>query len=256
MVEAESKHDNLSIRQRFYRFEQNKQRLTMLRLLLLKFRPESALVFCNTKRETDEVAEELRSTGIAALALHGDLEQRERDQMLVRFANRSASVLVATDVAARGLDIDQLDAVINYHIARDPEVHVHRIGRTGRAGNKGLACTLFSSNEDYRAARLEEYLDQKIEVEELPPFSLLEKPAYRPPMVTIQIDGGRRQKVRPGDILGALTGENGIAGKQVGKIHIFENCAYVAVNRDAAKPALRKLSAGKLKGRMFRVRRI
>ncbi|MEE4217597.1 MAG: ATP-dependent RNA helicase DbpA [Xanthomonadales bacterium] len=256
MIEAKSKHDEHSIRQRFYRFEQNKQRPTMLRLLLLKFRPESALVFCNTKRETDEVADELRSHGISALALHGDLEQRERDQMLVRFSNRSASVLVATDVAARGLDIDQLDAVINYHMARDPEVHVHRIGRTGRAGHKGLACTLFSASEDYRAARLEEYLDRKIEVEALPPFSLLEKPAYRPPMVTLQIDGGRKQKVRPGDILGALTGENGIAGKQVGKINIFENCAYVAVNRDAAKPALRKLGSGRLKGRMFRVRRV
>jgi ATP-independent RNA helicase DbpA len=159
-------------------------------------------------------------------------------------------------IAARGLDIEQLDAVINYHIARDPEVHVHRIGRTGRAGNKGLACTLFSSKEDYRAARLEEYLDQKIEIDELPPFKLLEKSAYRPPMVTLQIDGGRKQKVRPGDILGALTGENGIAGKQVGKINVFEFFAYVAVNRDAAKPALRKLSAGKLKGRFFRVRRI
>ena len=255
-VKVDASHGSGSIRQRFYRFEQNKQRETVLRLLLLKFRPESTLVFTNTKRETEEVADELRSHGFSALALHGDLEQKARDQVLVRFANRSTSVLVATDVAARGLDIEQLDAVINYHIARDPEVHVHRIGRTGRAGNKGLACTLFSSKEDYRAARLEEYLDQKIEVDELPPFKLLEKSAYRPPMVTLQIDGGRKQKVRPGDILGALTGENGIAGKQVGKINIYDFCAYVAVNRDAAKPALRKLSAGKLKGRSFRIRRI
>ena len=256
MVQVASTHDNASIRQHFFRFEQNKQRLTALRLLLLNYRPGSALIFCNTKRETEEVADELRSDGFSALALHGDLEQRARDQTLVRFANKSASILVATDVAARGLDIDALDAVINYQIARDVEVHTHRIGRTGRAGSKGLALTLFSEKETYRVERLEEYLDQTIEAEKLPPFSLLEKPAYKAPMATLQIDGGRKQKVRPGDILGALTGKNGIAGKQVGKIHIFDNCCYVAVTRDAVRPAFKKLSEGKLKGRSFRVRRI
>ena len=256
MVQVDSTHDSASIRQLFFRFEQNKQRLTTLRLLLLKYRPGSALVFCNTKRETEEVADELRSDGFSALALHGDLEQRARDQTLVRFANKSASILVATDVAARGLDIDALDAVINYQLARDVEVHTHRIGRTGRAGSKGLALTLFSEKETYKVERLEEYLGQTIEAEKLPPFSLLEKPAYKAPMSTLQIDGGRKQKVRPGDILGALTGKNGIAGKQVGKIHIFDNCCYVAVTRDAVRPAFRKLSEGKLKGRSFRVRRI
>ena len=234
MVKVASTHDSASIRQRFFRFEQNKQRLTALRLLLLKYRPESTLVFCNTRRETQEVADELRSDGFSALALHGDLEQRARDETLVRFANKSVSILVATDVAARGLDIDALDAVINYHIARDLEVHIHRIGRTGRAGSKGLACTLYSEKEAYKVERLEEYLEQAIEPESLPPFSMLEKPVYKAPMSTLQIDGGRKQKVRPGDILGALTGKNGIAGKQVGKIHIFDNCAYVAVTRGAA----------------------
>lgn len=256
VVKVASTHDNASIRQHFYRFELNKHRMAALRVLLMKNRPESALVFCNTKRETEEVADELRSHGLSALALHGDLEQRARDQTLVRFANKSVSILVATDVAARGLDIESVDAVINYHIARDPEVHVHRIGRTGRAGKKGMACTLYSEQESYRAERLEEYLGQRIEPEVLPSYSLLEKPAYKPVMVTLQIDGGKKQKVRPGDILGALTGTNGIAGKQVGKIHIFDNCSYVAVSRDAARPALRKLTEGKLKGRSFRVRRV
>jgi len=256
MVQVESTHDSTSIRQHFFRFEQNKQRLTALRLLLLRYRPGSALVFCNTRRETDEVAQELRSDGFSALALHGDLEQRARDQVLVRFANKSVSILVATDVAARGLDIDALDAVINYQLARDVEVHIHRIGRTGRAGSKGLALTLFSEKEVYKVERLEEYLDQKIEAENLPPFSLLEKPGYKAPMATLQIDGGKKQKIRPGDILGALTGANGIAGKQVGKIHICDNLSYVAVSRDAARPALRKLTEGKLKGRSFRARRI
>jgi ATP-independent RNA helicase DbpA len=230
--------------------------MAALRLLLLKFRPQSALVFCNTRLETEEVADELRTHGFSAMALHGDLEQRARDQALVRFANGSISVLVATDVAARGLDIDDLDAVINYHIARDPEVHVHRVGRTGRAGRKGIACSIYSEKESFRAERLGDYLGHAIEPEVLPPYSLLEKRGYKPAMVTLQIDGGKKQKIRPGDILGALTGSEGIAGKQVGKIHIYDNSSYVAISRDAAKPALKKLVDGKLKGRSFRARRI
>jgi ATP-independent RNA helicase DbpA len=256
LVQVAETHDNSSIRQHFFQFELNKHRLTALRLLLLHYRPGSTLVFCNTRRETEEVADELRSDGFSALALHGDLEQRQRDQTLVRFANKSVSILVATDVAARGLDIDALDAVINYQLARDVEVHIHRIGRTGRAGSKGIACTLYSAKEQYKVERLEEYLEKKIEPESLPPYSLLEKPGFKAPMATLQIDGGRKQKVCPGDLLGALTGKDGIAGKQVGKIHIFDNFAYVAVIRDAARPALRKLMDGKIKGRTFRVRRI
>ena len=255
-VKVESTHSSATIRQHFYSFGENKHRMTALRLLLLKQRPESTLVFCNTKREAQEVADELWGRGFAALALHGDLEQRQRDRTLVRFANRSISILVATDVAARGLDIDAVDAVINYHVANDPEVHTHRIGRTGRAGSKGVAHTIFSDKESYKIARLGEYLDQTIEAEPLPPYTLLEKPAYKPLMACLQIDGGKKQKVRPGDILGALTGANGVAGKQVGKIHIFDQATYVAVSRDAARQALRKLSEDKVKGRSFRARRI
>lgn len=253
MVKVASTHDNSSIEQQFYKLGRDESRLTALRLLLLKIRPESCLVFCNTKRETQQVADELAAHGFSALALHGDLEQKARDQILVRFTNKSASILVATDVAARGLDIDALDTVINYHIARDTEVHVHRIGRTGRAGNKGIACTLYSDNESYKLALLEDYIGHPIESHGLPPMSLLESPAYCARMVTLQIDGGKKQKVRPGDILGALTGKDGISGKDVGKIVIADNWAYVAINRNAAKDALRKLSDGKLKGRSFRV---
>ena len=255
-VQVDSTHDSASIQQHLYKVGDNQERLTAVRLLLLQHRPESAVVFCNTKLETQNLADELSSHGFSTLALHGDLEQRDRDQTLVRFSNKSASVLVATDVAARGLDIDSLDAVINYHIAHDTEIHVHRIGRTGRAGSKGIACTLYNEKESYKIARLEKYLNHTIDTEPLPPLSLLENPTYKPPMATLQIDGGKKQKLRAGDILGALTGENGIAGKQVGKIQIFDNWAYVAINRDATKSALKKLGEGKLKGRSFRVRRI
>lgn len=249
-------HDASSIAQSVYKINDDMDRFTALHLLLLQYRPNSAVVFCNTKQETQEVATALGDKGFCAVALHGDLEQKDRDQTLIQFANNSATILVATDVAARGLDIAALDAVINYHIAHDPEVHVHRVGRTGRAGSKGVACTLFYEKERYKIAQLEVYLDQTIEVQPLPPLSVLKTAAYQAAMSTIQIDGGKKQKVRAGDILGALTGENGIDGKQVGKINVYDNWAYVAVARDVVKRALKKLGQGKLKGRSFRVRQI
>ena len=254
LAKVASEHDRTTIEQHFYRVDDVAERLTALRLLLLQHTPESALVFCNTKQEAQDIAEDLRSHGFSALAIHGDLDQRDRDQTLVRFSNRSTAVLVATDVAARGLDIDSLDAVINYHIARDPEMHVHRIGRTGRAGNIGAAYSLISEKESYKVALLQDYLGQVISAEPLPASRLLDKQVNKPAMATLLIDGGKKQKVRPGDILGALTGANGIAGTQVGKINIFDNRSYVAVRQSVVKQALGKLTDGKLKGRSFRVR--
>lgn len=256
MVQVQSTHDKNTIDQHFYKVNDDTERMTALRLLLQKYQPTSAVVFCNTKRETQAVADELSGYGYSALALNGDLDQRQRDQALVRFANKSVSVLVATDVAARGLDIDALDAVINYQLPRDEEVHIHRIGRTGRAGSKGIACSLYSDKEAYKIALLEDYLDQLIVAEPLPPSKLLQMPAVKVQMETLQIDGGKKQKIRPGDILGALTGDGGVAGSDVGKINIFDHCAYVAVKMDSCHLALKKLSRGKLKGRSFRVRRI
>ncbi|MGQ4878583.1 ATP-dependent RNA helicase DbpA [Billgrantia sp. LNSP4103-1] len=249
-------HDHTTIRQRFYRVADEAERFFALRLLLLHHRPRSSVVFCNTRRETQEVADALCQAGFSALALHGDLEQRDRDRILILFANHSASILVATDVAARGLDIEALDAVFNYQIARDLEVHVHRVGRTGRAGGSGLACTLVTEQETYRLARLAEYLGEPLEEAPLPPGDVLAREPLKPAMATLQLDGGKKQKVRPGDILGALTGDGGIAGGQVGKIKVLERSAYVAVQREVAKVALAQLGTGKLKGRSFRARRV
>ncbi len=252
-VQVESTHDSSTIAQVFHEVEDS-ERVTALRLLLLQQRPDSAVVFCNTKIECAEVARDLARHGFSVQPLHGDLEQRDRDRTLVQFANKSISVLVATDVAARGLDIDALDAVLNYHIPRDLEVYVHRIGRTGRAGSSGLACTLFSAKERHKLAKLETLLEQPIEPAPLPPQSLLKTPGYKPPMVSLEIGAGKKQKLRPGDILGALTGDNGIDGKQVGKITLYDNWSCVAVRRGEVDTALEKLVRGKMKGRSFRVR--
>ena len=255
-VTVEETHDASSIRQHFYRVADDAGRFAALQRLLLHFQPASSVVFCNTKRETDEVAEALNAAGFSALALHGDLEQRDRDRLLILFANRSASILVATDVASRGLDIDALDAVFNYRLARELEVHVHRVGRTGRAGGYGVAATLVSEQDDYRLARLAELLGESLTPEPLPPRSVLQREPPAPAMATLQLGGGKQQKLRPGDILGALTGDAGLRGDQVGKIKVLASSAYVAVQREVAGVALERLSAGKLKGRSFRVRRV
>ncbi len=252
MVKVEQKHDNLTIEQHFYRVEDNKGRLEALRLLLLDKQPRSSVVFCNTKRETQQVADSLAEFGFSVLALHGDLEQRDRDQMLLQFANRSARILVATDVAARGLDIDELDAVFNYHIAYDTEVHIHRIGRTGRAGSSGAAYTFFGEEDGYKMAMIEEAMNKDIIGETLPPMSALNKQPQAAEMITIQIDAGKKQKIRPGDIVGALTGDNGLDFNDIGKIKVTEFRAYVAVTSKVSKQALNKLNKGKLKGRNYR----
>jgi len=252
--------DTKHIKQHFYTVESDQDRSLAVRLLLQTFKPESAVIFCTTKVQTQAVADELSSYGFNTLALHGDLEQKDRDQTLVRFSNKSVSVLVATDVAARGLDIDNLDLVINYHLSQDPEIHVHRIGRTGRAGNQGRACSLVAEKEVHKVIRLEDYLGQSIETELLPSSEVLNQPIPKASMATLQIDGGKKQKLRPGDILGALTRQSDkpmgqdISGAQVGKIQVFDLKAYVAVERKVTNIAIQKLTDGKLKGRKFKAR--
>jgi ATP-independent RNA helicase DbpA len=182
------------------------------------------------------------------------LEQRERDEVLTLFANQSCSVLVATDVAARGLDIAGLEAVINVELSRDPEVHVHRVGRSGRAGEKGLALSLVAPAEANRAQAIEDLQQAPLNWQRLDELVVKNREPLLPPMATLCINGGRKEKLRPGDILGALTGEAGIPGSQVGKIAIFDFQAFVAVERGIAKQALKRLSEGKIKGRSYKVR--
>ncbi len=255
MVTVESDHQPNVIEQLFYEVKKHERNNSLL-ALFEHYQPESTVVFCHTKKQCDEVAVWLREHQIEALAIHGDLDQRERDQVLVRFANNSCSVLVATDVAARGLDIKALQAVINYELPRDPEIYVHRIGRTGRAGEKGIALSLFTEFEHVRVKAIGDYqkkpsiIDVPASLDRDPGFSL------QPQMVTIQLDVGRKNKVRPGDILGALTGDAGLMGSQIGKIDIFDMSSYVAVERTALRQAMDYLAQGKVKGRSIRARKI
>ncbi len=248
-------HDEGVIEQLFFEVAKHERQTTLL-ALFEHYRPANAIVFCNTKKQCAEVADFMRQHDIEARAIHGDLEQRERDQVLLQLTNDSCPVLVATDVAARGLDIKALAMVVNYELPRDPEVYVHRIGRTGRAGELGKAFSIVVPAEAPRIRAIEDYQRQPCACDVLP--SLDRDPNYelKGSMFTIQLDSGRKQKVRPGDILGALTGDAGLSGDQIGKISIFDNSSYVAVTRSALRQAMNYLANGKVKGRSVRARRL
>lgn len=252
-VAVASQHDQSVIEQRFYEVDPQ-QRMDAVARLLLHFRPASSVVFCQTKQQCQELASLLDARKISAQALHGDLDQRERDQVLAMFANRSCCVLVATDVAARGLDIDGLEAVINLELPRDPAIHVHRIGRSGRAGAKGLALSLVAPAEAHRANAIEQQQGGALQWGNLDLLKERGEPRLLPAMTTLCINGGRKDKLRPGDILGALTGEDGLPGSAIGKIALYDFNAYVAVERELAPVALQRLSERKVKGRHFKAR--
>ena len=255
-IEIKAQAAQVTIEQRFYEITRP-QKFETVAKLLLHFRPVNTLAFCNTKQQCKDLVDYLQQQGIDAQALYGELEQRERDQVLAQFANRSCAVLVATDVASRGLDIDQLAAVINVDITPDPQVHVHRVGRTGRAGAAGLALSLATLNDMGRVGAIEVY--QKLSstwygLDTLTPAS--NQPLLAP-MVTLQILGGRKEKIRAGDVLGALTNAEGGSAytrEQIGKIQVTEFCTFVAVAREIAQAACAKLNAGRIKGKSVKVR--
>ncbi len=257
-VKVSQAQDQVRIDERFYQVANEQTRQEALRLLLLEQAQvqenEQAVVFCNTRADAQTVAGGLKSAGFSAAALHGDMEQKDRDQTLIRFSNGSLNVLVATDVAARGLDIAELALVINYHLPKEIEVYTHRIGRTGRAGEKGTALSLFTKGEVFRMEKLAALTGRKTSLHELPEAQTLNQNPARAGMSTLRIEGGKKQKLRPGDLVGALTKGEGIVGDQLGKIQVMDNWAYIAVERSIAKQAAKKISDGKIKGKSFRCR--
>ena len=256
-VETIATESTNKIAEYFYKITlENK--LSSLITRISNFKPENAIIFCNTKLESKKIAIELSNQGIEALAIHGDLEQHERNSVLVRFSNRSCPVLVATDVAARGLDIKELAMVVNYNIPNDQAIYTHRIGRTGRAGEEGIAITLYTDKqtriiEQYKSGndtRNFENIEEatiNVDKETENKFSLEAR------NVTIVIDGGKKDKVRPGDILGALTGDAGFEKKDIGKIDIFDRKSFVAIRKNLVDKVLAKLEKGRIKGRKFSV---
>ncbi len=235
------------------------QKLKALRWCLETHPHESALVFSNLKRTVAELGETLHHAGVSVDTLHGDLLQPERERVMAKFRNGSTRVLVATDVAARGLDVQQLELVVNFDLPDEPDVYVHRVGRTGRAGKKGLAVSLCTAEDREYLPGIERAIGRQLESVTLPQATRAKDSHAATPdlgatMATLRILGGRKDKLRPGDILGALTGEAcGLQGTDIGKIEIQDNVSYVAVNKNVAKTALAGLIAGRIKRMRFKV---
>ena len=254
-VAVDSLPAHTQIDQRFFSCEAAR-RLPALRCLLGHYQPEAAVVFCNTRQTVGEICAFLQEQGISAAALHGELEQRDRERVLAQFRQSSIRILVATDVAARGLDIDGLPAVVNYQLPYSADVYVHRVGRTGRAGESGLALSLFSDAERHRLEAIGDYLQRSPEVAAIDTLDGSGASLPPPAFVTLEIAAGRKDKIRPGDILGALTKEAGIDSGQVGRIEVLERVAYVAIAREVADLALGRLLNGRIKGRRLKLRRL
>lgn len=255
-VTIENDHTELEIEQRFYKVANNANKFQLLKSLLLHYCPDSTLVFCNTKDQTNQLAQQLSAEGYSAIALNGDMEQVERDIAMIRFSNQSCSILVATDVAARGLDIKELPAVINYDLAFESDVHIHRIGRTGRAGTKGLALSITVPADAERLRVIEEDNKMPLVWGNSGELNKTKKNLLSPEMVTLCINAGRKDKIRPGDILGALTKDAGIAGNKIGKIDIMAFNSYVAIHHTQASNAYQYFQSGNLKGRKVKVKRL
>lgn len=256
-VLIDEEHSEEDIEQHFYEVKTQSNKFPLLKALLLHYKPSSTLIFCNTKQQTADLSDFLSEAGFSAVALNGDMEQVERDLAMIRFVNQSCSILVATDVAARGLDIKELPAVINFELAFEHDVHIHRIGRTGRAGNKGLALSLTTPADALRVCAIEENLQRPItwrNAEELTIKNAADK--LLPEMITLCLDAGKKDKIRPGDILGALTKDAGLSGDKIGKIDIVALRSYVAIHRSQADKAYQYLQNGKLKGRKVNIKKM
>jgi len=254
-VSVESQHQPGVIEQVFYEVQKHQRNNTLL-ALFEHYHPTSAIVFCHTKKQCDAVAAWLNEQQSSSRALQGEREQRQRDRVMLQFANHSCPVLVATDVAARGLDVKSLQAVINYELPRDAQVYVHRIGRTGRAGEQGLALSIFTAAEQVRVSNIAAMTQQPAICDV---YDSLDRQAgfkLYAPVTTLEINVGRKDKIRPGDLLGALTGDAGLAAASIGKIDIFDQASFVAIDNSAFNQALDYMDHGKVKGRRVRARAI
>jgi len=234
-----------------------KDKFSFLMRVLQQHPSNATLVFCNQKATVDQLVQFMKDQGISCGALHGDLEQRDRERMMALFQNGSCRILIATDIAARGLDVDHLDLVVNYDLPNQTETYIHRVGRTGRAGRKGTAVTLSKGFDAIHIQEIEKAARMQFQK---PPLGFKNQhgmglASRQAPMQTLSISGGRQDKIRAGDILGALTGAaGGFKAADIGKIEIQDRWSYVAISSSLAETALQKLREGRIKGQKFQVK--
>lgn len=297
-----------------------KNKEEVLSRLLDMYNPKLSLVFCNTKKQVDELTSNLQGRGYFAEGLHGDLKQMQRDRVMNSFRNGKTDILVATDVAARGIDVDDVEAVFNYDVPQDDEYYVHRIGRTGRAGREGRAFTLVVGREVFKLRDIQRYCNTKIKLQPIPSVNDVtavkaekildkvhnlvmeedlskmialiedrvneeeytslelaaaflklamgdesgreeEEKGYKDfgdtgaeaGMVRLFVNLGKKQNVRPGDILGAIAGETGMPGKLIGSIDMYDKYTFVEVPREYASEVINTMKAAKIKGKSVNI---
>lgn len=237
------------INQVFYKIQNNKD--ICIKDLIKKYEAKSTLIFVNRKDKCEELADFLYEDGMDVLTLHSNLEQKERNEVLTLFSNKSYPILIASDVAARGIDIDDIDLIINYDMALNKKTHQHRIGRTARAGKQGTAVSLYSSYDEEMLDELKEEFDNLVfeNIDSLESNDYVIDSEFR----TIFINGGKKHKIRAGDILGALCAGLNMDKSNIGDITIFDFCSYVAIKKEFLKEALKGLEKGKIKNKKFRV---
>ncbi len=247
-VENEEK---VHIKQKFYEVLED-SKTALIPALISQNKAKSILIFCNMKIKCDQLADDLYALGLDVLTLHSDLEQKQRDETIILFSNKSYPVLIATDVASRGLHIDDVDLVINFDLSLDEKIHTHRIGRTARAGKGGLAISLYTQNDMDRVFAIKEVF---ADIEEENISNVEDDLSYKidSPQRTIFINGGKKQKLRAGDILGALTAGIGLSKEDIGKIDILDFASYVAINKEKIAYVLTELSKSKIKGKYYRI---
>jgi len=246
-IKIEPEKEKISVKEHLYSIDNNKDKALLA--TLQHFQPALAIIFCNTKVKTVEVSTMLNEKGFDVATLNGDLEQYERQEMLLQFANGSLPVLVATDLASRGLDIENVDMVINYDTPMKNEDYTHRIGRTGRASKSGLAISLCDA---YGLKRLSE-IKPELKSEDISNLRPNKNFYLQGSVQTLCIDGGKKKKIRAGDILGTLCKDIGIENKLIGKINVYATHSYVAIDKSVIKRAFNGLKNGKIKGKKLRI---
>ena len=218
-----------------------------LTALIQAYKPESLLLFCNTKAEVMALTDRLYSQGHSVIDIHGDLDQRERNEAVLLFSNASKRIMVATDVASRGLDIKDIALVINYDLPFDKEVYTHRIGRTGRADATGIALSLYGHQDSEKCA----YVTDSARKGEMQDLRVDAKFKMVSEFDTLGINGGKKTKLRAGDILGTFCKEIGIDNKQIGKITITETRSYVALHHTVIEKVFKALKKTTIKKKRY-----
>ncbi|WP_026376725.1 ATP-dependent RNA helicase DbpA [Aestuariibacter salexigens] len=235
---------------------QQSRKANAVAAILSEFQPSSAILFCPTKQMARDLAADLQEMHIACMALHGDMQQAARSDVLACFANGSCNLLIATDVAARGLDIEHVDMVLNVTVPDNQETLVHRAGRTARAGASGRCVTLVEDHEQPTWRRCCEELAIDAKPKGIASLRFHLNRIVTPDLVTLYLDAGKKAKLRPTDILGALSKEAEVPAEDIGKIQIAANHSYVAIKLRSVKRSMKFLRENRLKGKKVRARKL